>query len=107
MAKSRYNVTPQKDLDLQTARKKMQSNQDVLNEINQDALNERFLRQKIDNTDDKMKLLRVYRTDRDLVISTSKGERYCRLSNAKFLNIDELERKCDQLIGLNVITTAK
>ena len=99
MAKSRYNVTPQKDLDLQTARKKIQSNQD--------ALNERFLRQKIDNTDDKMKLLRVYRTDRDLVISTSKGERYCRLSNAKFLNIDELERKCDQLIGLNVITTAK
>ena len=61
----------------------------------------------IDNTDDKMKLLRVYRTDRDLVISTSKGERYCRLSNAKFLNIDELERKCDQLIGSNVITTAK
>jgi hypothetical protein len=62
---------------------------------------------QIDNTDDKMKLLRVYKTDRDLVISTSKGERYCRLSNAKFLNIDELERKCDQLIGSNVITTAK
>ena len=37
MAKSIYNVTPQKDLDLQTARKKMQSTQDVLNE--------RFLRQ--------------------------------------------------------------
>ena len=62
---------------------------------------------QIDNTEDKMKLLRVYRTDRDLVISTSKGERYCRLSNAKFLDIDELERKCDQLIGSNVISTAK
>ena len=36
MAKSIYNVTPQKDLDLQTARKRM---------TNQEVLNERFLRQ--------------------------------------------------------------
>ena len=59
------------------------------------------------NLDENMKLLEVYRTDRDLVISTSKGDRYCRLSNSKFLNIDDLEEKCQNLKGLNIIATAK
>ena len=62
---------------------------------------------KSNNLDENMKLLDVYRTDRDLVISTSKGERYCRLSNSKFLNIDDLEEKCQSLKGLNIIATAK
>ena len=62
---------------------------------------------KSNNLDENMKLLDVYRTDRDLVISTSKGERYCRLSNSKFLNIDDLEEKCQNLKGLNIIATAK
>ena len=54
-----------------------------------------------------MKLLKVYRTERDLVIETSNGNRYCRLSNASYLDIDALENECRELIGSNVISTAK
>jgi hypothetical protein len=72
-----------------------------------EAIPKKIKSSQLDNSDDKMKLLSVYRTERDLVISTSKGERYCRLSNATFLDIDELERKCNSLVGLNIISTAK
>jgi hypothetical protein len=54
-----------------------------------------------------MKLLKVYRTERDLVIETSNGNRYCRLSNASYLDIGALENKCRELIGSNVISKAK
>ena len=57
--------------------------------------------------DEQMELLQVYRTERDLVIETSNGNRYCRLSNASYLDIDALEDKCRELIGSKVITTAK
>ena len=75
------------------------SSKEVISKESEDSQSE--------NSDLKMKLLSVYRTERDLVISTNKGERYCRLSNAKFLDIDELERKCNSLVGLDVISTAK
>ena len=54
-----------------------------------------------------MKLIRVYKNDKDLVIETSEGKRYCRLSNSRFLDIDALEDKCQKLIGLNIKIRAK
>ena len=54
-----------------------------------------------------MKLLKVYRTEQDLVIETSEGNRYCRLFAGRWINIDDLEKQCQELIGCNVITTAK
>ena len=54
-----------------------------------------------------MKLIRVYKNDKDLVIETSEGKRYCRLSNSRFLDIDALEDKCQKLIGLNIKISAK
>jgi len=54
-----------------------------------------------------MKLLKVYRTKQDLVIETSEGNRYCRLFAGRWLDIDGLENKCLDLIGSNVVTSAK
>ena len=54
-----------------------------------------------------MKLLKVYRTEQDLVIETSEGNRYCRLFAGRWLDIDALENKCFDLIGSNVVTSAK
>ena len=54
-----------------------------------------------------MKLIRVYKNDKDLVIETSEGKRYCRLSNSRFLDIDALEDKFQKLIGLNIKIRAK
>ncbi|SVC71204.1 uncharacterized protein METZ01_LOCUS324058, partial [marine metagenome] len=42
-----------------------------------------------------------------MVIETSEGKRYCRLSNSRFLDIDALEDKCQKLIGLNIKIRAK
>jgi len=54
-----------------------------------------------------MKLLKVYRTEQDLVIETSKGNRYCRLFAGRWVDIDSLENKCIDLIGSKVVTSAK
>lgn len=54
-----------------------------------------------------MKLLKVYRTDQDLVIETSEGSRYCRLFTGRWLDIDALESKCFDLLGSNIVTSAK
>ena len=55
-----------------------------------------------------MKLLKVYRTDEDLVIETTDGYRVCKLrhSNNNFIDIDALESKCKLLVGKDVITIA-
>ena len=54
-----------------------------------------------------MKLIKVYKTDKDLVINTSEGNRYCRLTNSSFMDIESLESKCHKLIGLNIKIIAK
>jgi len=54
-----------------------------------------------------MKLLKVYKTDKDLVINTSEGKRYCRLTNSSFMDIELLENKCQELMGLDIKISAK
>lgn len=54
-----------------------------------------------------MKLLSVYKTEKDLVIETSEGNRYCRLTNSSYLDIEQLEQQCHNLIGLNINIRAK
>ena len=54
-----------------------------------------------------MKLIKVYKNDKDLVIETSEGNRYCRLANSRFLDIKILEENCHKLIGLNIQISAK
>ena len=44
-----------------------------------------------------MKLLKVYRTDQDLVIETTDGYRVCRLRHSNFVDIDALESQCKLL----------
>jgi len=53
-----------------------------------------------------MKLLKVYRTDQDLVIETTDGYRVCRLRHSNFVDIDALESQCKLLIGKKVKTIA-
>ena len=53
-----------------------------------------------------MKLLKVYRTDQDLVVDTSDGRRLCKLRHSNFVDIDALESQCKFLIGKEVKTIA-
>jgi len=53
-----------------------------------------------------MKLLKVYRTDQDLVVHTTDGYRVCRLRHSNFVDIDALESQCKLLIGKEVKTIA-
>ena len=53
-----------------------------------------------------MKLLKVYRTDQDLVVDTSDGRRLCKLRHSNFVDIDALESQCKLLIGKEVKTIA-
>ena len=53
-----------------------------------------------------MKLLKVYRTDQDLVVDTSDGRRVCKLRHSNFVDIDALESQCKDLIGKEVKTIA-
>ena len=53
-----------------------------------------------------MKLLKVYKTDNDLIIDTTDGYRVCKLRHSNFVDMDALESKCKSLIGKNIETTA-
>ena len=41
-----------------------------------------------------MKLLKVYKTDNDLIIDTTDGYRVCKLRHSNFVDMDALESKC-------------
>ena len=53
-----------------------------------------------------MKLLKVYKTEDDLIIDTSDGYRLCKLKHNGSHDVEALEAKCKLLIDKEVVTTA-